>query len=266
MNKFYIILEHIIKFYYSFIYKTKDIFIHETKIPYVAIVLCLTSIVLNSFQYHYNDRYYLQNKIVNFNNENNYNNYRLYNSTDNPNPSNILLLFFDLIGINGFNYSGFGIMTLFFILFTFLFIGLIECRYGHISILVFLTIGYYVQISSQNFKQLICNDIYKPTIDYKTDTPYCCGSVLFCMAIAFCLYTAIPYVSYKSKIAIIVSLIILYISFILTDFFNNSLYVNMNRRICRSIFWHAYFLSIGLFLAIIVEQISNLKYNKMKYN
>lgn len=259
MKTFYIILEHIIKFYYNFIYKTKDIFIHETKIPYVAILLCITSIILNSIQFHYKDNYYLQNKIVNFNNSNKH---YIYESPDNPNSNNILLPFFDLIGINGFNLPGFGIMTLFFILWTFLLVGLIECRYGHFSVLVFLTIGYYVEISAENFKQLICNNIYIPKIDYVNDVPYCCGSVIFCMAITFCFYTAIPYVSYKSKIAIIVCLVIIYISFLLTDFFNNSYYVNMNRRICKSIFWHTYFLSIGLFLAIIVEQIPKLKYNK----
>jgi len=259
-RKIQYIIQYIKKIFWYLIYSISDTFIRKTKIPFVSIVFCLLAIILSAINYnkgknsnnnqHYNkdtkmwyyDEDYLQNKIL-----------ETPSTEKNPNPENILLLLYDSLGISGFLY--WTPIEFFFKIWMFTLVGLIECMFGHIGAIIFLFYTYLVQISAHTFLNVLCYNDYKNAYDLNRQA-YCCGSVIFCVSFAFCLCILIPNVSYYYKIALLIIIGILYISFWLDDlsqyFFNHA-----SSYICGSFLWHVYFLSMGVLLAIVVYNLEN---------
>jgi hypothetical protein len=163
----------------NIVYFTNSTFVKKTHYPIISICLFIITVVLNSIQYSKNDKKYLQNQIINSDNQ------LQKKHIDKPKYSNTILYIYDILGINGFmNYTP--VYILFFIL-TYLFLSLVELNIGYFPLLFLLFIDIMFMISWDTYQNSICLDILKTIVSQDNDG-YCCGSFILFMALGFVLY------------------------------------------------------------------------------
>ena len=216
------------------IYKfVSNSFIKETKYPFISVLLFIIVLILNIIQYTKNDKTYLQSLIK-----------HKYN---NPNFENLLLFFYDIVGINGFIQNTPAHVLI--LLLTYGCLSLIEMNIGHISVLFFLLVISMYQYSIEYFQSVNCTDeLYNNERGILLNSPYCCGSFINLASIGFVLYVIqnnIKKLQLRIICWIIMGLVwgglIIYENYITyVDLPNNSV------KTCALFFWHATNFLLGI--------------------
>ena len=234
-------------------------FVIKTKIPIISIILFIITITLNSIQYNNHGRY-LQSKInntmykspnmptssdsTNIPTSSEPNSTNMSTSSDSTSFQNIILYFYQIIGINGFRYMGLS-HILYFIL-TYICLALIEMNIGYITVIFFLIIIILFRNFEGSFKLALCyNDISGSS---PLESSYCCGSYLFFGTIGFVLFIIQKHIK-----GLYLKLIVWFIigcvwgGCVLYDYYE---YYNHN---CRAFLWHAMNFLFGILCALVLS-------------
>ena len=159
-------MDNIIKF-------ISNSFVKETKYPFISVLLFIVVLILNIIQYTKHDKKYLTSLIK--------------HKYGNPNFENLLLFFYDIVGINGFIQNT--PVHVLILLLTYVCLSLIEMNIGHISVLFFLLVISMYQYSIEYFKSVNCtDDLYGDNNGRLQNSPYCCGSFINWASLGFVLY------------------------------------------------------------------------------
>ena len=211
-----------------------DTFIKKTKYPIVAILLFILALVLNIIQYVKGSTF-LQEKIIG-------------NMGVNRNPTNfknIFLFLFDILGMNGFIFNTIPV-HIFVLIISYVLFGLIELNIGHIALLFVLCILIFFNSFTDNFNQMVCNNIIYPSNNYY-DGLYCCGSFIMCFSIAFVLYLMQNNTkNLKLRLLTIFLMCIVGGGLILYDFYNSGM-IKSDTTICYIFTWHFMNYMFGIF-------------------
>jgi hypothetical protein len=222
----------------------------KNKVPFISIILFIIVIILNSIQYAKNNNTYLQKQVE----------VSISTLPGSASYQNILLYFYDFIGINGFLSCSKGaelaipelgkfmsVITIFglilYFIITYVCLSLIEMNSGHNAVLFFLMVCLMFQYFNINFGNVIC--------DNKIDTgiifgPFCCGSFIFFAALGFVLFiiqrkTKNLYI----KISIWFIMLFIYGICMLMEKFMQNLQTN-NQGFCKLLLWHAFNFVLGI--------------------
>jgi len=238
-------------------------FVIKTKIPIISIILFIITITLNSIQYNNHDGY-LQSKINN-------NMYKSPNISTSPNSTNmstssepnstnisippisinflnIILYFYQIIGIDGFIQVG--LSHILYFLFTYICLALIEMNIGYIKLVFFFIILILFINFHHSFSKAICqNDI---TSDISPlESSYCCGSFLLFPSIGFVLFIIQKHIK-----GLYLKLILWFIigcawgGTVLYDYLNGSTNIYSSTNICHIFLHHAMAFLFGIFCAL----------------
>ena len=232
----------------TIVYFTKKTFVKKTSYPFIAIILFILVVVLNSIQYSNNDsnndKYYLQSKITEKRYDDNKNLKNVY-------LSNYILYFYDVIGINAFLYNG--LLHIFYLILVYILLALIEMNIGHIPLLFLLFI---IILFSTAYMRGIVNSICENSyhIDDLTRSPYCCGSQILFTSLGFVLYLIQHNIIQMNNYIIMLFIIVLaLIGIILFDYyteFKNKQYKEEDTKLCYSLNWHASLLIFGILCGV----------------
>ena len=218
------------------------IFIRKTRIPIISITLFIIAVILNSIQYHNNDKNYLQKHILISNDKYPSGTVRLKNS---------ILYLYNMIGINGFlNNSIFHIL---YLILTYFLLALIEMNIGYITLLFLLFINIMFMFFWDSFQDVICaNNISRSRT--LSESPYCCGSFVLFMALGFVLSTLfLNLPKYDNGFFIICIMIVLFFGIVLFE--NYITYSNLssgNVKTCHTYTWHTANYIFGILCANIL--------------
>jgi len=237
---------HIYSYKYGWINKIVhfflDTFVKETKLPFIAIFLFILVIVLNSVQYYNNDKY-LQTQIKD----------TISKEPDSTSFQNIILYIYDMMGINGFNSFGLGIILLFIL--TYICVALIEMNIGHIKVLYFLIVCLMFQYFEGGLSASVCLNNQYGCLDLG-NTPYCCGSFITYASLGFVLFIIQKNISSLYKKLLVWFIIgCVWGGCVLGDYYIKSAYGDMeegNRKNCRIFFWHATNFLLGVFSGLVL--------------
>ena len=209
----------------SFIKRT---FVKETSYPIISIILFIIVIILNSIQYSKNDKNYLQSKIT----ENRYDDNK---KLKNVYLSNFILYFYNIIGINAFLYNG--LLHIFYLIFVYILLSLIEMNIGHIPLIILLFIIILFNSAYMNgIVNSICENSYNIN-DLRT-SPYCCGSAILFTSLGFVLYLIQHNIIQMNYYILMLFIIVLvWIGTILFDYYtvftkNKYKYMEEDRKVC----------------------------------
>ena len=211
-------------------------FIKTRKYPIISIILFIIVIVLNSIQYHNNDKDYLQKKIKL--SDITYDKSKNVRHDDSVHTSNTLLYIYDLIGINGFiNNTP---AHIFFYILTYLCLSLIEMNIGYLALLFLLFIDLMFMTFWDQYQDAICrNEILSS--DGVSHSAYCCGSFILFMALGFVLYIIQNNVN-NIYLRSLVILIIIFTFFMCSLYEKNITFEKMqesSQKTCKIYTWHA---------------------------
>jgi len=208
-----------------------------TNLPYISIILFILVVTLNSIQYSKNDKY-LQSLIID-NNKN--------INIPSTGYKNILLLIYNIIGINGFIRNS--ITHVLFILFTYVCMAIVEINVGMISLILFIVICFMYTYSINGITKVICDNKINTCESVIQHQPYCCGSFVLFPVLGFLLYIIQKNI-HKFPIRIIVWFIIMsvWIGCILYDkYIGFKGLPNTNpTKTCNTLTWHALAFLLGL--------------------
>lgn len=234
-------------------------FVIKTKIPIISIILFIITITLNSIQYNNHGRY-LQSKInntmykspnistspnsTNMSISSEPNSTNMLTSSDSTNFLNIILYFYQIIGINGFRYMGLS-HILYFIL-TYICLALIEMNIGYITLVFFFIIIILFRNFEGSFSNAICqNDISGSN---SIEGPYCCGSFLLFASIGFVLFIIQKHIKgLYSKLIVWFIIGCVWGGCVLYDYYEY--YVDN----CQIFLWHAMAFLFGIFCALVLS-------------
>jgi hypothetical protein len=233
----------------TILYFINKSFIKKTKYPIISIILFIIVIVLNSIQYHTNDKKYLQNKIKlpDITNPKTKNKY----PANTINKSNTLLYIYEFIGINGFidNIA----LHIVFCMLTYFCLSLIEMNIGYISVLFLLFIGVMFTIFWNQFQDAICtNNISSSSL---SNSSYCCGSFVLFMVLGFVLYI-IQNNTHNIYLRLLAILIIIITFFIISLYDYYVKYANdpdSPEKTCKSYTLHAANFMFGVVCALVLS-------------
>ena len=224
----------------NIVYFTKRTFVKEKSYPFIAIILFIIVIVLNSIQYSKNDKNYLQNKIK----ESRYDDNK---KLKNVYIQNFILYFYDVIGINAFLNTG--LLHILYFMLTYFCLALIEMNIGHIPLLFLLFI---IILFSTAYMDGIVKSICKNSYDISglSYSPYCCGSQILFTSLGFILYLILHnIIQMKYYILMLFIILLIWVSIILVDYYTvykQNEYIEKDSKICHSFNLHATLLIFGI--------------------
>jgi len=239
---------HIYSYQYGWINKIihfiLNAFVIKTKIPFLSIILFITVVILNSVQYNnnnigivqYNINTYLQDKIK--------------NSVSPGNSfNNIILYFYELVGINGFTMNGLSHVIILII--TYICLALIEMNIGHITVILFLIILLMFCSFESSFSSAICDNILTDSSSIGTSS-YCCGSFTLFASIGFVLFIIQKHITgLYSKLFIWFIILCVWTGCILYENYDTYKDIpDIKVKNCKLFFWHAMNFVLGLFCAL----------------
>ena len=250
-------------------------FVKKTKYPIISIILFIIAVVLNSIQYS-NNRNYLQNKIIKYDtsirtsfinttttnkngtrptNTNSMNYYTTYTN----NTNNALLFIYDMIGINGFidNTPA----HIFFLIATYFLLSLVEMNIGYLPLLFLLFISLMFITFWSKFQNAICQNQFTESVGLHNPLyPYCCGSVILCIALGFVLYITQNNL-HNIFIRLLIILIIIFIFFMFSlyeKYGNNADMEEGSQKTCKNYTWHASSFAFGVLCASILSNSNSI--------
>ena len=227
----------------NIVYFTKRTFVKETSYPIISIILFIIVIILNSIQYSKNDEF-LQNKIE----EKRYDDNK---KLKNVYLSNFILNFYNIIGINAFLYNG--LLHIFYLIFVYILLSLIEMNIGHIPLIILLFIIILFNSAYMNgIVNSICENSYNIN-DLRT-SPYCCGSAILFTSLGFVLYLIQHNIIQMNYYILMLFIIVLaWIFTILFDYYTvfiNKKYMEEDSKVCNSLNWHSSLLIFGILCGV----------------
>ena len=235
----------------NILYFINSNFIKTRKYPIISIILFIIVVVLNSIQYHKDDKNYLQNKIIIPSKTKPDGEYEFPANT--VHKSNIILFFYNLISINGF-ISNTPVYILFYML-TYFCLSLIEMNIGYLSFLFLLFIGIMFNFFWDQFQDAICMNKIS-IIKGIESSAYCCSSFILFMSLGFVLYI-IQNNLHNIYLRLLVIFIIIFMYFILALVDRYTQYDNVkdsSERICKMFTWHGATFIFGVFCAAVLSK------------
>ena len=236
----------------NILYFINSNFIKTRKYPIISIILFIIVVVLNSIQYHKDDNNYLQKKIIiqpKFNPDD----VEDKKTVNTVHKSNILLFFYNLIGINGF-ISNTPAHILFYML-TYFCLSLIEMNIGYLSLLFLLFIDNMFNLFWDQFQDAICINNISFAVGIGRSA-FCCGSFILFMSLGFVLYI-IQNNLHNIYLRLLVIFIIIFMYFILSLVDRYTQYNDVkdsSERNCKMFTWHGANFIFGVFCAAVLSK------------
>ena len=236
---------HIYSYKYSwinhFVHFMLNAFMKKSMFPFIAIILYIMVIVLNTIQYN-NHKTYLQDKIIN----------SASTDKDSTSPQNILLYFYHMIGINGFTVNGLAYILYFILTYTCL--GLIEMNIGHINTLFFIFVLVLFRYFEGGFLSAVCQN----QLDWGDsigDSPYCCGSFFMWASLGFTLFIFQKHASdFYTKMFIWFIIICVWVGCVIGEnYISYGDEESSNQKTCKLFFWHVPNYILGIFCGLVLS-------------
>ena len=164
---------------------------------------------------------------------------------------NFILYFYNIIGINAFLYNG--LLHIFYLIFVYILLSLIEMNIGHIPLIILLFI---IILFSSAYMDGIVNSICENSynIDDLRSSPYCCGSQILFTSLGFVLYLIQHNIIQMNYYILMLFIIVLaWIGTILFDYYTvfiNKKYMEEDSKVCTSLNWHASLLIFGILCGV----------------
>jgi hypothetical protein len=201
------------------------------KIPFVTIILFILAIVLKTLQKIQNNQNYLQNILLE-KNQNKKQNNPIYA---------FLLNYLNTIGINSFFNTEYNSIWvgLVMLLVGYPLLALIELNIGHALLAYFILALIFYQTFSAPFQDLVCkNSVWGCT--NLGDSPYCCGSFIFWATIGCFLAILFAYANnWKIKIVLGLITLLTWTGIILYEYYGTyANEIDKDTRLCKTFYWH----------------------------